>query len=113
MQPEDRVRIQHMIEAAEAAIRFAAGRNRAEIDSDEILRFAVVRAIEVIGEAASRVAPAAQAESPLIPWREIVAMRNRLVHAYFDINTDILWKTVSEEIPVILPILRSELARSK
>lgn len=102
-----------MIEAAEAATRFAAGRTRDDLDSDEMLRFAIVRAIEVIGEAAARVSPSAQAESISIPWREIIAMRNRLVHAYFDINTDILWKTISEEIPAILPILREELARTK
>jgi uncharacterized protein with HEPN domain len=109
MQREDRVRLAHMIEAAEAAIRFAAGRERASLDSDQLLRFGIVRAVEVIGEAAARISPEGQAASPSIPWREIIAMRNRLVHAYFDINTDILWKTVTEEIPAILPILRSEI----
>lgn len=100
-----------MIEAAEAAIRFADGRDRADLDFDEMLRFAIVRAIEVIGEAAARITPSAQEETSSIPWREIIAMRNRLVHAYFDINTDILWKTVTEEIPAILPILHAELER--
>jgi uncharacterized protein with HEPN domain len=112
MQREDRVRLTHMIEAAEAAIRFTAGRDRASLDADQMLRFAIVRAVEVVGEAAARVSAAAQAESPSIPWREIIAMRNRLVHAYFDINTDILWTTVTEEIPAILSILRAELQRA-
>ena len=101
-----------MIEAAEAAARFAAGRDRADLDSDEMLRFAIVRAVEVIGEAASRVTASAQEETASIPWREIVSMRNRLVHAYYDINTDILWKTVTEDIPTIIPILHAELRRA-
>ncbi|HEX3583532.1 MAG TPA: HepT-like ribonuclease domain-containing protein [Thermoanaerobaculia bacterium] len=98
-----------MIEAAEAATRFAAGRDRADLDSDEMLRFAIVRAVEVIGEAAARVTAPAQEETPSIPWREIVSMRNRLVHAYYDINVDVLWQTVSEDIPAIIPTLRAAL----
>jgi len=100
-----------MIEAAEAAMRFAEGRDRSALDSDEMLRFAIVRAIEVIGEAASRISQISQDAAPAIPWREVVAMRNRLVHAYYDINRDILWRTVHEEIPGILPVLRAELDR--
>ena len=92
-------------------MRFAAGRDRSALDSDEMLRFAIVRAIEIIGEAASRISQASQDAAPTIPWREIVAMRNRLVHAYYDINRDILWKTVHEEVPEILPVLRIELER--
>lgn len=111
MQRDDQVRLAHMIEAAEAATRFAAGCGRGDLDSNEMLRFAIVRAVEVIGEAAARVTPTAQEETKAIPWREIIAMRNRLVHAYYDINTDILWRTVTEEIPAILPILRAELRR--
>jgi uncharacterized protein with HEPN domain len=109
MQREDRVRLEHMVEAAEAATRFAARRERADLDSDEMLRFALVRAVEVIGEAAARITPVTQQATPELPWREIVAMRNRLVHAYYDINTDILWKTITEEIPALLPILRTAL----
>jgi uncharacterized protein with HEPN domain len=100
-----------MIEAAEAVVRFAVGRDRAALDTDEMLRFAIVHAVEVIGEAAARITAETQHETPAIPWREIVAMRNRLVHAYYDINTEILWKTIAEEIPALLPILRDQLER--
>ena len=64
-----------------------------------MLLFAIVRAIEVIGEAASKVADETKATSPGIPWISIIGMRNRLIHGYFDIDSDVVWKTVTEEIP--------------
>lgn len=64
-----------------------------------MLLFAIVRAIEVIGEAASKVTNETQAASTGVPWASIVGMRNRLVHGYFDIDSDVVWKTVTEEIP--------------
>lgn len=99
MPPDDTIRIRHMIEAADAALRFVEGRRVADLDQDQMLLFALVRAIEIIGEAASRVSPEARARFPTVPWPAVVAMRNRLVHAYFDIDRRILWKTATEEIP--------------
>lgn len=102
MHPHDKIRIRHMIEAAQAAQQFVAGRQRDDLDTDQMLLFALVRAIEIIGEAASRVTPVTQAELALVPWSAIVSMRNRLIHAYFDIDRVIVWKTVTEEIPLLL-----------
>jgi len=109
MTPDDAVRIRHMIEAAEAAAGFIAGKTRADLDRDRMLLFALVRAIEIIGEAASRVTPQTRAAIPEIPWVQIVGMRNRLIHAYFDIDSEVLWKTVSEEIPPLQPILKARI----
>ncbi len=99
MRREDAIRIRHMIEAAQAALDFVRGRERADLDHDRMLLFALVRAVELVGEAASRISPDARARAPDIPWPAIVAMRNRLVHVYFDIDRDILWKTVKVELP--------------
>ena len=107
MRPDDAVRVSHMIEAAEAAVRFLSGRRRCDIDSDEMLRFALVRAVEIIGEAASKVSIETRTACPSIPWPAIVSMRNRLIHAYFDIDHDVLWKTAVEEIPVLLSALQT------
>jgi uncharacterized protein with HEPN domain len=109
MRSEDRVRVSHMIEAAEAAIRFTEGRTRADLDRDQMLLFAVVRAIEIVGEAASRVTEAGRTELPAVPWPAIIGMRNRIVHAYFDINRDAVWRTVAEELPALLTLLRTAL----
>jgi len=110
MSPPDRVRLQHMIDAAEVAVRFAGGRTRADLDTDQLLVFGLVRAVEVLGEAASRVSPDARLELPQVPWGLIVGMRNRLVHAYFDVDLTILWDTVTGAIPDLLTQLRAALA---
>ncbi|MCM8594945.1 DUF86 domain-containing protein [Accumulibacter sp.] len=90
MSPDDRWRVRHRIEAAEQAPAFVAGRERSALDSDEMLRLALTRAVEIVGEAASQVSAEGRSELADVPWAQMVGMRNRLVHAYFDINRDIL-----------------------
>ena len=91
MRDDDRVRMLHMVDAAESVEQFVAGKKRGDLDTDRMLLFAVVRAIEVVGEAASRVTDETKATSPAIPWASIVGMRNRLIHGYFDIDSDVVW----------------------
>lgn len=109
MQAEDRIRLQHMIEAAQTAQKFMAGRQRADLDQDQLLQFAVVRAIEIVGEAATRVSEETRAATPDVPWPAIIGMRNRVVHAYFNIDREIVWKTVTQELPQLLPALQAAL----
>jgi uncharacterized protein with HEPN domain len=108
--PEDRTRILRMIEAAETARNFVSGRTRADLDTDRMLVFALVRAIEVVGEAAGRVTRATQSAAPDIPWALVVSMRNRLIHAYFDVDHNVVWKTATEELSDLLPKLRALVA---
>jgi len=107
MPPDDRVRLLHMIRAAETVAAFVTGHQRADLDADHMLLFALVRAIEIIGEAASKVSPEARAAAPDVPWGQITAMRNRLIHAYFDIDHDVLWRTERDEVPALVPLPRS------
>ena len=95
-----------MIEAGESALRFIAGRTRADLDTDEQLRFALTRAVEIIGEAASKILLETRLAIPSVPWVDIIYMRNRLAHAYFDIDHDIVWETITRDIPDLLPLLR-------
>ncbi len=106
MPPEDRIRIADMIGAAETARDFISGRTRRDLDTDLMLVFALVRAIEIVGEAASRVSAATRQVTADIPWTLIVSMRNRLIHGYSDINHEVVWKTAMEELPELLPKLR-------
>lgn len=99
MRPDDVVRITHMRDAAASALRFVEGRRRGDLDRDEMLLFALVRAVEVVGEAATKVSTEGRSEIPEIRWAAIAGMRNRLVHAYFDVDRDILWATVIDELP--------------
>lgn len=101
MQPEDRVRLLHILDACDSVRRFVTGRRREDLDSDEMLQFALVRAIEIIGEAAARVSEETRRMIPNVPWAQIVAMRNRLIHTYFEVNTEILWRTAVEDLPAL------------
>ncbi|MEX0643729.1 MAG: HepT-like ribonuclease domain-containing protein [Parvularculaceae bacterium] len=98
-----------MIEAGEAAPQFLHGRKRADLDTDRMFEFALVRAVEIVGEAGAAVSQAYRDKIPL-PWTQIVAMRNRLIHGYADIDRDIVWKTATEEIPALLSVLRRHAA---
>jgi uncharacterized protein with HEPN domain len=103
-----------MLDAARKAVRLAAGRDRAELDAeDDPLGPALVQLITVVGEAASRVSSDTRSKLDGIPWPDIVGMRNRLIHAYFDINLDILWATVQDSLPYLIRLSESALAEDK
>ena len=94
MTTEARKRLHDIRLAAEALCRFTAGKNVEDLKRDEILQAAVERKLEIIGEAASKLSPEVKTGQPHIPWLDIVGMRNRLTHGYFDIDLDRVWDTV-------------------
>lgn len=95
-----------MIVAAERVVRFVAGRQRQDLDTNVMLQFACVRGIEIIGEAAANISGGMRIAYPAVPWQDIVGMRHRIVHAYFEVDLDIVWKTATEELPLLLHDLR-------
>lgn len=88
-----------MIDAAEEALMFAQGRTRADLNTDRMLTLSLVKDIEIIGEAANYVSADTRERLTAIPWIDVISMRNRLIHAYFDIDLDIVWKTVQDDLP--------------
>jgi len=102
MQPEDHVRLRHLVDAASTAGRFITGRSRSDLDEDEMLRLALTKLVEIVGEAAKQISSAGRAELPGIPWSAAARMRDRLVHHYFDIDLDVLWSTVITDLPALL-----------
>lgn len=106
MRADDRIRLLHMVEAADAAAAFIAGRTRADLDSDRMLLFAVVRAIEIVGEAANHVTDESRARLTALPWHAMVGMRNRITHTYFQIDTETVWKTATEELPALRGVIQ-------
>ena len=76
---------------------------------DDKAVYAVIRAFEIIGEAARQVPEKVRDVNPEVPWREITGMRNKLTHEYFGVNTKVVWRTVQEDLPVIIPALRKML----
>ena len=107
MKEADIIRLRHMLDAAREALSFAAGRKREELDHDRGLMLILVREIEVIGEAASRVSKETREQLTRIPWRAIIGMRNRLIHRYNDINLDVLWYSVQNSIPELIEELET------
>ncbi len=105
----DRVRCVHMLEAAQQAMVFVDGRVRADLDSDHMLRRAVKDCIQEIGEAATRVSDAGRARVPGLPWKQIVGMRHRIVHVYYDIDADALWEVAVRDLPVLAQLLGTAL----
>lgn len=103
--PDDNFRLQHLIEAAEKAIAYAAGRDRAALDDDELLRLALTKLVEIVGEAAKQVSAPTRQAYPAVPWSAAARMRDRLVHHYFDINLDVLWTTVTVDLPELLKVV--------
>jgi uncharacterized protein with HEPN domain len=107
MRENDLIRIRHMLDAARDAVSFHAGRSREDLLADRVLRLALVKCIEIIGEAASKVADETQAAHPEIPWGDIVGMRNRLIHVYFDVDLDRLCDTITVDLPPLISALEA------
>jgi uncharacterized protein with HEPN domain len=91
-----------MRDAADQALQFVAGRSRADLDSDVMLSLALVRLLEIVGEAAKGVDEATRQAHPQIPWKLIAGTRDRLIHSYFDVNLDIVWAILTTDLPPLL-----------
>ena len=102
----DRVRLRHMLEAAQHAGEFSAGMTRSSLEHNILRQYAMARAVEVVGEAARNVTEEFQMKRPQVAWAKIKGMRNRLAHAYFDINLDVLWYAVTVEMPALVQQLK-------
>ena len=103
---DDKVRLRHMLDHAQEAISVVKVRQRQDLENDRMLELALVRLIEIIGEAATRVSPEGQRKYPSIPWPEIVGMRNRLIHGYDEVDLNILWDTLEFDLPPLVATLQ-------
>jgi uncharacterized protein with HEPN domain len=87
-----------MLDHAREAVQLVHGHERADLDQDRLLNLALVRLLEIVGEAANRVPERERERLPEIPWPQIVSLRNRLIHGYDDVDFDILWQIVSRDL---------------
>ena len=105
MPPDDFARIGHMLDAIKQCLEYAAKHTLEDVRREPPLQHLFLRNIEVMGEAASKVTAEYRRLHPEIPWRDIVEMRNRIAHGYFDLNLKIIWDTVQEDLPGLLLLL--------
>ncbi len=103
----DEILLVDMLLAAREAVEFVQASSPREFELDRIRQLAVIKSIEVIGEAASRISSEYCVAHPEIPWHEIIGMRHRLVHGYFVIDLGRVWQTVIEELPTLITALES------
>jgi uncharacterized protein with HEPN domain len=101
------VRLLHMRDYTRKAVEMAEGRERSELEENEMLLLALTHLVELVGEAASQVPKEMREEYPQIPWPKITGMRHRLIHEYNTVDHDILWDTIKHDLPGLL----SELER--
>ena len=100
--PRDVDYVRDMLEAASKIQAFIADFELEQFIADERTNLAVIRLIEMIGEAASHVSAEFRAAHPTVPWRDTINTRNRLIHGYRTVRLDIVWKTVVEDIPALI-----------
>ncbi len=101
----DAIRLQHMLDAAREAVSFVGATSRQDLYADRMRWLAVVRDVEIVGEAAAKVTEETKARYTSIPWNDIIGMRNRLIHGYFDIDIEVVWSTVTRDLPPLIDAL--------
>lgn len=103
MSDRDLTRLKHMLDCARAISEFSNAKTRQDLDTDRFFASAIMREFEVLGEAASKISMQTRALFPEIPWKEVIGMRNQLIHAYFDVDHDIVWSTIQVALPDLIP----------
>ncbi len=96
--------MRHMLDAAREAVAISGRRGPKSLAKNRVLSLALVRLLEVLGEAAGRVSERTRGEHPEVPWAQIVGLRNRLIHGYDSVDLEVLWRVLKEDLP---PLIRA------
>jgi uncharacterized protein with HEPN domain len=105
MSQDDSLYFAHMLDMARKAVSKTRRIDRDVYDGDENLRLALTHLVQVIGEAARRVSTEGRASHPEIPWFEITGMRSKIVHNYMDVDEDVVWEVVTQDLPQLIAML--------
>ena len=103
---DDLIRVKHMLDSANEALSFIKDKTRKDLDQNKMLVLSLVKCVEIIGEAANSITDDLKSKHTSIPWQDIIKMRHRLIHIYFDVDYDIVWKTVKDELPELIRELK-------
>ena len=107
---DDRILLKDMIIAARSAVSAIEGRDPSALAADHVWALGLVKCLEIVGEAAGQLSADLRARYSAIPWGQIIGMRNRLVHAYFEIDYEQVWKALTEDLPPLIEQLEGILA---
>jgi uncharacterized protein with HEPN domain len=97
----DKERLEHMLAAADRVIRYTSDKTYKDLVADDMMYYAVVKNIEILGEAANLLSPEFVASHPATPWKQVRGMRNYIVHEYFQIDDVVVWGVVKTDIPIL------------
>lgn len=102
----DLERLQHILDAAQKALSYGTGLTFEDLKHDELRVLALARLLEIIGEEASKVSTETQSEHIDIPWTQMIGMRNHLIHGYFNVDLNIIWETLVNNLPSLITRLQ-------
>jgi uncharacterized protein with HEPN domain len=105
MPQRDLLYLRHMLDAVERIRRYLDGVGLEDFEADEVLQDAVIRQLEILGEAASRVDQEYRSSNPQIPWSKAISTRNRLIHGYLSVDMEIVYRTATHHVPRLRPSL--------
>jgi uncharacterized protein with HEPN domain len=106
---DETTRLRHMLDYAQEAADMARNRQRQDLDSDRQFRFALTHLVEIVGEAAAHVSRQFMQAHTDIPWAGIIGLRNRLIHGYTDVDLDVLWKILHDDLPPLIEQIKKAL----
>jgi len=104
---DDKTSLKDMLSHAREAVELIGKTGREELGRDRVMQLALTRLVEIVGEADNRVSLEIRQKTPEIPWPQIVGMRNRLIHGYDVIDCDLLWDTVTNDLPPLITALKT------
>jgi uncharacterized protein with HEPN domain len=111
MYKDEWIYIGHMLDMCQLALEISANKNKVDYDNEITLRLALTHAVQVIGEAAQRVSKPFRDAHPEVPWREIIGMRHRIVHDYLNVDEDIVWQVIQDDLPPLNKTLKKIIPR--
>jgi len=102
MYKNDLMRVDHILDAAREVIDFTRNREKSDLEKDRLLNLGAVRLLEIIGEAARGISQEFKDRHPGVAWKQMAGMRDRLIHGYYDVNLDVVWETISQDLPLLI-----------
>ena len=102
-----------MVDASKEALSFVTGVKEKDFSKNRMIILSVIKDIEITGEAASRISEQTKLKHSDIPWKDIISMRNRLIHGYFDVDIKLVWNTTMNNLPSLLKSLKKILSASR